>query len=100
MNAHVAAVCVLALSLVAGCSQTEQPVMVVVPSVVGLPLPQAEARMTSAGLGSSSRMVGPCPACPFVNPNRPTPVVSGEKPSAGSKVPKATVIELDYPCSC
>jgi beta-lactam-binding protein with PASTA domain len=93
---------VIALCLLTACSQTPPPpTLITVPNVVGQPVPQAEAELQAAGLGSDSRVEGPCPACPPLRPvPPPTPTVLRQALAAGSHVAKGTVVVLTYRCVC
>ena len=93
--------CFVALCLLAACSQAPPPpTLITVPNVVGEPLPQAEATLQAAGLGSESRVEGPCPGCPpAINPS-PTPTVLRQTPAAGSHAAKGTVVVLTHECQC
>jgi hypothetical protein len=90
-------VCVVALSLLIGCSQTPSPTLVTVPNVISRPVPQAEAELKAAGLRSAATIEGPCPACPAIfSPS--IPAVHDEKPAPGSNVARGTVVVLGYFC--
>ena len=93
--------CFVALCLLAACSQAPPPpTLITVPNVVGEPLPQAEATLQAAGLGSESRVEGPCPACPAPVNAPPTPTVLKQTPAAGSHAAKGTVVVLTHYCQC